>query len=228
MNGNLLDAQGFPRSDIDVHGVRNQRNRYATLRTDHEKITAEIEKYLYMALAPPADKTGENGPSEPPSAASSTAAPTPPSDVATAGSSSVRSEPIQPPNTASAFPRRSAFALVDVVTENSPAATAGVEVNDKIISFGAISLRAFPTPQHAMQALPGLLREHENRAVDVVIDRGEDDAVQSLTLSLSPRKWSGAGLLGCHVIPLQVSQVDARYAPEVATAVMSHARPDRV
>lgn len=228
MNGNLTDAEGFPRADIDVHAVRNQRNRYATLRTDHEKITTEMEKYLYIALAPPAGDVEESVRSEPSSTGTSTTGSTHRSDAATAGSSAAPSNSVPAPIAEPPAPLRLAFALIDIVSEESPASSAGLLVNDKIVSFGAISLRTFPTPGHAMQALPGLLREHENRAVDVVIQRVEDGNVVTMTLSLSPRKWSGSGLLGCHVIPIEVNQVDERYAPNVATAVMSHTRPDRV
>lgn len=227
MTGHLVDAEGFPRADIDVHGVRTQRNRYAILRTDHEKIMAEIEKYLHLALAPPADRAQEAGSSEAVSTAPSTTETLP----AQPEISPAASEPVAENGRANAppvVPRRPAFALVDIVSDNSPAATAGLLVNDKIVSFGAVSLRSFAAPQLAMGGLPGLLREHENQPLDVIIERGEGDNPIIMTLSLTPKRWSGPGLLGCHIMPLEVSQVDSRYAPDVATAFMQHSRPDRV
>lgn len=227
MTGNLIDAEGFPRADIDVHGVRTQRNRYAILRTDHQKILAEIEKYLHLALAPPANRGEEAGSSE--------AAPTGPSATEaltaqpeTAAAASAPAAENGPTNSTHVVPRRPAFALVDIVTENSPAATAGLLVNDKIVSFGAVSLRSFASPELAMGGLPGLLREHENQPLDVIIERGDGENPQIMTLSLTPKRWSGVGLLGCHVVPLEISQIDSRYAPEVATAFMQHSRPGHV
>lgn len=114
------------------------------------------------------------------------------------------------------------FALVDSVAPQSPSANAGLQVNDRIVAIGAISLRAFATPADAMSALPGLLNSHENVSVDVIVQR---EGGETLTLRLIPKRWSGRGLLGCHVVPLEVSQVDSIYAPDVATIAASHTYP---
>lgn len=119
---------------------------------------------------------------------------------------------------------RVAFALVDSVAPESPSAAAGLQVNDRIVAFGAISLRSFSTPADAMSALPGLLSSHENIPVDVIVHR-EGSATGTLTLRLTPKRWTGRGLLGCHVIPTEVSQVDTTYAPDVATMAASHSYP---
>lgn len=124
-------------------------------------------------------------------------------------------------------PTRQAFALLDELTPGSPAAEAGLHVGDRVVSFGAVSLRAFATPQLAMAALPGLLREHCGQRVDVVVVRGEGRERRVVTLALTPRQWNGPGLLGCHVVPVDVPQVDARFAPEVATAVLEHSAASR-
>lgn len=42
-NGSLVDKEGFPRSDIDVHSIRLERNRLAMLKQDHKHLTDEIE-----------------------------------------------------------------------------------------------------------------------------------------------------------------------------------------
>ena len=34
VKGSLVDSEGFPRSDIDIHTVRTQRHRLAVLETD--------------------------------------------------------------------------------------------------------------------------------------------------------------------------------------------------
>lgn len=230
MRGNLTDAEGFPRADIDVHAVRTQRNRYAVLRTDLEKITTEIEKYLHLALAPPPENAQESGSSDATPGSAPAETPTmEPTEQPVSDSKSVEEASSNgPANDEAPASRRPAFALVDIVSENSPAAAAGLLVNDKIVSFGAISLRSFSTPQLAMQALPGLLRAHENQVLDVIVERGENPSPENITLNLTPRRWSGAGLLGCHVMPLQVNQVDSTYAPDVASAFMHHTRPGHV
>ena len=35
LQGNLVDAEGFPRADLDLFEVRKMRNRLACLQTDH-------------------------------------------------------------------------------------------------------------------------------------------------------------------------------------------------
>lgn len=121
---------------------------------------------------------------------------------------------------------RQPFALVDQVFPASPASEARLQVNDKLVAIGAVSLRSSPTPSQALSLLPGLVRQHENIAVDVVVRRqNSSDQTETLNLSLTPRRWGGQGLLGFHIVPLQVSQVDPHYAPEVATATMNRNVP---
>lgn len=222
----MVDSEGFPRADIDVHSIRTQRNRFAKLKTDHKEILAEIEKHLHIALAPPSDANHNlqiTDPPQPTNVSIFTPAQQPQLSFDSALVTNANGLPDRPQEL-----RRPAFALVDIVSEHSPAASAGLQVNDRVVAFGAVSLGAFPSPQTTMAALPGLLREHENQQVDVVVERGEGDSLTVLTLSFTPRRWSGQGLLGCHVVPLEINQVDDRYQPEVATAVMNHSLPDNV
>ena len=44
IKGNLIDEDGFPRSDLDIHMIRIQRNRLAHLQTDHNEKMKEIEQ----------------------------------------------------------------------------------------------------------------------------------------------------------------------------------------
>ncbi|KAJ6994085.1 26S proteasome non-ATPase regulatory subunit 9-like [Populus alba x Populus x berolinensis] len=37
LSGNLVDSEGFPRSDIDIPVVRAERHRRAELRNDHKE-----------------------------------------------------------------------------------------------------------------------------------------------------------------------------------------------
>lgn len=245
MSGNLVDAQGFPRADIDVHAVRVQRNRFATLRTDHKMIVGEMEKLMHIALAPPAnrDEASQAGPSpsttttqpSAPDMSSSTQTTQPSSSASPVTPSPSSTEPTRPsPPLAATVPRVAAngappqrrripFALVDIVSPGSPAEQADMKVQDKIVAFGTVSLNAFATPSMALGALPGLLREYENRPMEILVDRESSGPQQNLvTLNLTPQRWSGQGLLGCHVVPLQVSQTDQIYQPEVATATERH------
>ncbi len=46
LKGPLVDAEGFPRADLDVYRVRHQRHRFACLQTDHQQIMKQIEEIL--------------------------------------------------------------------------------------------------------------------------------------------------------------------------------------
>jgi len=47
VKGKLVDAEGFPRADVDIHAVRIHRNRLAHLQTDHQAAMKEIEQALF-------------------------------------------------------------------------------------------------------------------------------------------------------------------------------------
>lgn len=213
LSGNLVDAEGYPRADINIHTIRTQRHRLACLRTDHKLATDQIEKLLHEALGPsPVEEAPEV---VSPASASAGVSELPSAPVAAAGgaaSSSGTNVPSAPP--------RPPFAVVDEVTADSPAAKAGLLVGDAIVAFGAISLSSMGTIASAMSALPGCLREHENQSLEVGVNRGDT----YVDLKLTPCKWSGHGLLGCHVVPApEISHVDSRYAPQVAVAAASRA-----
>ena len=46
LNSPLVDKEGYPLA-IDVHGVRNARNRIHHLTNDHKAIMKDIEKALH-------------------------------------------------------------------------------------------------------------------------------------------------------------------------------------
>lgn len=62
LSGPLVDAEGFPRADIDIFAVRETRHRLACLRTDYLALQKRIEKHLQAALAPPASSAAADEP----------------------------------------------------------------------------------------------------------------------------------------------------------------------
>lgn len=47
MSGSLVDSEGYPRNDIDVHIVRYSRNQIICLQNDLNALVKEIEKGLH-------------------------------------------------------------------------------------------------------------------------------------------------------------------------------------
>ena len=55
-----MDAEGYPRGDVDIVNVKNKRRRLAEINTDFKVIMKQIEKHmldLYASL-PPIDGNG--------------------------------------------------------------------------------------------------------------------------------------------------------------------------
>eukprot|EP00658_Telonema_sp_P-2_P062333 TRINITY_DN5099_c0_g1_i3.p2 TRINITY_DN5099_c0_g1~~TRINITY_DN5099_c0_g1_i3.p2 ORF type:complete len:255 (-),score=45.39 TRINITY_DN5099_c0_g1_i3:168-932(-) len=59
LHGGLVDAQGFPRADIDVHAVRTKRHELACLQTDHQAVMKTIEQGLLQVLPATGDASSE-------------------------------------------------------------------------------------------------------------------------------------------------------------------------
>ncbi|KAK9851330.1 hypothetical protein WJX84_008542 [Apatococcus fuscideae] len=198
--GKLVDKEGFPRADIDVAGLRADRQRIIVLSNDHKALTAKVEQLLQQLHADSRSQklAGSSGPMEmdadPP--AEATSHPEPPSSKRPhldAYSSS------QDQMTGSAFTSAAApftssgrpFAVVDEVAAGSPAAAAGVQLGDQWLSFGS------PDGPKAtsLPSVAAALQDFEGRAATAeFLRRGLVMRVQ-----LTPGRWSGRGLLGCHL-----------------------------
>lgn len=66
--GELIDADGFPRADVDIHAVVGQRQRLARLQNDHAALMGSIETALQQlhhqqrtATAAASDATASDG-----------------------------------------------------------------------------------------------------------------------------------------------------------------------
>jgi 26S proteasome non-ATPase regulatory subunit 9 len=94
------------------------------------------------------------------------------------------------------------FARIDAVSSNSPADHAGLKVGDRVVRFGRVnSSRA--TGQEALVAVRDLVVASENTRISVVVERDGGDSPPSMhVVALTPRRWSGQGLLGCLLVPL--------------------------
>jgi len=113
MNTPLVDADGFPRDDIDIYAVRGARVRIIELRNDLEAVMNDIGKALEAVYD--VNLT---------TAASSSEA----SGSSTAEETAVASKP---------------FARVDGVAPNSPAAEAGLQREDLVVKFGQLTFQSF-------------------------------------------------------------------------------------
>lgn len=157
----------------------------AAQSNDHKALTRQMEQLLHQLHALS---------NQPGSGASSAAA-------ADAG------EPARPPAPAAAAPPQGSaaatqhpaaalppFAVVDELSQGSPAAAAGLQLWDQMLSFAGVTKQ---TPD-TLQAVAAALQANQGRPVETVVLRQGAPAV----LQLTPQPWGGRGLLGCHLRPL--------------------------
>ena len=85
----------------------------------------------------------------------------------------------------------------------SPADAAGLKVGDQIVSFGGET--------STLMNLSGIVSQNENRSVPVTVVR----SAARVELSLTPRLWSGRGLLGCYLVPSIFDYGRRLYRPPV-------------
>jgi hypothetical protein len=96
------------------------------------------------------------------------------------------------------------LARVNLVEPGSPAAAAGLLVDDRILCFGPIhgTMDGIgDLVQHAASAQQRIGLKVQRRLVtsDDTSSSGHDGI---LLLVLAPQPWSGRGFLGCHIVPV--------------------------
>ena len=194
----LTDSDGFPRSDVDVHGVRIARHSLAQLQTDHLRTMKDIEASLH-ALHAEAKRNKTLAQSDPTSTPRPTPA-APSTDRILPVSTPERKEPelaIRPSAAPVAPPALSpldAFFLVDQVWEDSPAQVAGLRIGDRVLVFGSVR-----KANNSKEAMRQVVANSVGRGIRVeVYTVGEGIR----TLNLIPQRWAGQGLLGCHLADL--------------------------
>ncbi|XP_020658393.1 26S proteasome non-ATPase regulatory subunit 9 [Pogona vitticeps] len=87
------------------------------------------------------------------------------------------------------------FARVNAVTPGSPASLSGLQVGDEIVEFGSVNARNF----RSLQDIATVVQHSEEKPLSVTVIRGGE----RVHLGLTPKRWSGKGLLGCNILPLQ-------------------------
>ncbi|XP_015234292.1 PREDICTED: 26S proteasome non-ATPase regulatory subunit 9 [Cyprinodon variegatus] len=165
VDGPLVDAEGYPRADVNLYTIRDARHNISCLQNDHKAIMAEIEEALHKLHAREKAKREQ--------------------DEAGSQQEAMEQQPTLPPP----------FAKVDAVTGGSPAFKAGLKVGDEVIEFGSVNTNNFQN----LQNIASVVQHSEGKPLRVAVIRDG----QKVQMSLTPQRWSGRGLLGCNIIPVQ-------------------------
>jgi len=158
----FIDAEGYPRGDIDIFNVKDKRRRLAEINTDYKALMKQIEHTMteIHKELPPVPAAGAT-----------------PSPAATRTVSAPK-----------------AMAKLDEIFPGSPAATAGVELNDQLIEFGTVTSNT----EGFLKSIVELVGKSVNQPIPIVVLRNNE----RVELSITPQPWGGRGLLGCHLTPL--------------------------
>ncbi|CAF0749694.1 unnamed protein product [Brachionus calyciflorus] len=178
MTGELVDKEGYPRSDIDIYKVRLARQQINRLRNDYNALLVEIEQELINIHSKfKVDEPGEFV---------EKTNPLPKEELIT----------------------HRAFAKVTQVDLNSPAAEAGIQVGDEIVQFGPFT---HVNTSKSLSEIGEHVRKSENKIVLLSVARNNSTEQSASTngnnkkkviLKLVPKKWTGHGLLGCKIVPI--------------------------
>jgi len=115
MRESLVDADGFPRNDIDVYQVRHARHQIITLQNDLKSLMNDIAKGL-EAIHAESSNSGHKSDSY---------------QSSNANDMEVVETPLNP------------FVKVNFVSPGSPADAAGIRFNDEVIEFGSLNATNF-------------------------------------------------------------------------------------
>eukprot|EP00920_Eleutheroschizon_duboscqi_P026131 GHVT01064632.1.p1 GENE.GHVT01064632.1~~GHVT01064632.1.p1 ORF type:complete len:347 (+),score=86.85 GHVT01064632.1:738-1778(+) len=221
--GNLVDAEGFPRADLDLYAVRGARHRLAQLRTQHKEVMGMLQRAL--------EEIHSNAPATPDDKQQ-----TPPPMHPLTQSKNYRKAAVLHSQFAPLV-----FATVGDLAVDSPAQRAGLRIGDHILRMGSIFLRGYeplesepastssspsssssPSASSASSSSPSASSASSSSvsgcalvgdvfaslAAEVSRHRGAAMAVDVLRvgeppvgLRLTPEKFAGDGLLGCRLVP---------------------------
>ncbi|MCL4135585.1 UNVERIFIED_CONTAM: hypothetical protein GTU68_020919 [Idotea baltica] len=88
-----------------------------------------------------------------------------------------------------------AFAVINRVDSGSPSEKDGLIVNDEICKFGSVTLDNFRN----LSSVGEVVQHSKNKPIQLIVRRENKEKFVYLT----PRSWSGPGLLGCNIVPLE-------------------------
>eukprot|EP01025_Chloroclados_australasicus_P004992 TRINITY_DN11403_c0_g1_i1.p2 TRINITY_DN11403_c0_g1~~TRINITY_DN11403_c0_g1_i1.p2 ORF type:complete len:233 (-),score=27.81 TRINITY_DN11403_c0_g1_i1:402-1019(-) len=151
LSGNLVDAEGYPRADIDILEVRQDRQRVSELQNDLKNVIEKISDLLERlhSVAREAGSVRQKEPSN---------------------------STMQPISDKLQMADYVPFAVVDEVAENSPASEAGIQVGDQLCLFGSVTHLS----RDKLPSIANVLQTNENKIVKTVFLRNDEIVAMDL------------------------------------------------
>ncbi|KAF6171317.1 hypothetical protein GIB67_036985 [Kingdonia uniflora] len=232
MSGNLVDSEGFPRSDIDIPAVRADRQRLNELRSDYKNLTDRISESLELLHTGKAAheissmprtsgihfdegiKAQEEEVAEEENDEGNEEEDGDSSDIESVEEKSIIEETVTTETQRAMDVDRVVsvpFAMVDEIADSSPAAEDGLQLGDRIMKFGNVE-----SGENLLQKLASESQTNEGRSVPLVIQRQGE----VINLTLTPRQWIGRGLLG-YVFHVSITMRGAMPFPYLVSSSIS-------
>ncbi|KAK2980091.1 hypothetical protein RJ640_012622, partial [Escallonia rubra] len=168
------EMDGFPRSDIDIPIVRADRHRLAELRNDHKDVTEKISQNIEALHSSKVTRA-----SAPVRGSGALEGANNEGMFANVGASAISAMEVD-------VTVNRPFAMVDEITEASPAAEDGLQLGDQIVKFGNVESGEDLLPRLSVEA-----QRNQGRVVPMVVMRQG----AFINLTVTPRAWDGRGLL---------------------------------
>ncbi|KAL3928835.1 MAG: hypothetical protein SGBAC_012475 [Bacillariaceae sp.] len=121
--------------------------------------------------------------------------------TATANNAAPMANSAQAPPQAAEPPAEPAFARVNAVAEDSPAEAAGLLEEDLIFQFGPLNSENHNHLKAIAALVPDVAGKQGSISISVRRKKPHSDDWKTVVLPLTPRPWSGRGLIGCHIVP---------------------------
>jgi len=189
-NESLIDQDGFPRSDIDLYAVRGARQQVSCLSNDLRDVNRKLDQTLQNLHALGQEAIAEAIQAERSERISASAQTSPPqlpppssSEVSVAHQS----------QTQNGVP----FAEIDAISPDSPAWECGLRRGDRILQIGEATSMSSVTSE-VSRFVQNDVTQQQRIPLKVKLLR---EGYIMLETDLYPRRWSGQGVLGCHIIP---------------------------
>lgn len=100
---------------------------------------------------------------------------------------------------ATATATRPPFARITQVDAGSPAHEAGLCVGDEIAQFGPLT---HTSVSKNLAEIATHVKSHVNKIILLNVIRAENQQNVSVKIKLTPKPWSGHGVLGCRIVPI--------------------------
>ncbi|XP_005103495.1 26S proteasome non-ATPase regulatory subunit 9 isoform X2 [Aplysia californica] len=165
LSESLIDAEGYPRSDIDVYSCRHARHQISCLQNDHVALMQEIEDELHVIHS------------------------------AARATNSVSDVEMPVASGDGMDTERIPFAVIDRVDPGSPGAQGGLEVGDQLIEFGSVMVENFvnlqtvgAVLQHSKNKAVNVLVLRDGRQVKVTVTPSTWSGPGLLGCNIKPMK----------------------------------------